>query len=162
MHSLLYFISWNIFSTSTLILKYKYLHAAPAYNEISFFKSRHISIVHWSQWAEKLIENVITFRLSLLFLIYNKKLTDVLSFLLNSLSQCHCLITKNTARKIKCSLRISSVNVTKSAWNCGFGHVYCRNAEWKTSFFVQQNLLCISSPTLFFIVWYYIFAINLI
>ena len=43
MHSLLYFISWNIFSTSTLILKYKYLHAAPAYNEISFFKSRHFN-----------------------------------------------------------------------------------------------------------------------
>ena len=24
-------------------------------------------------------------------------------------------------------LRISSVNVTKSAGNCGFGHIYCRN-----------------------------------
>ena len=127
MHSLLHFISWNIFNTSTLILKYKYLHAVPVNNEISFFKSRHISIVHWSQWPEKLIENVITFWLSLLFLIYNKKLIDVLSFLLNSLSQCHCLIRKNTARKIKFSLRISSVNVTKAAWNCGFGHIYCRN-----------------------------------
>ena len=127
MHSLLHFISWNIFNTSTLILKYKYLHAVPVNNEISFFKSRHISIVHWLQWAEKLIENVITFWLSLLFLIYNKKLIDVLSFLLNSLSQCHCLIRKNTARKIKFSLRISSVNVTKAAWNCGFGHIYCRN-----------------------------------
>ena len=127
MHSLLHFISWNIFNTSTLILKYKYLHAVPVNNEISFFKSRHISIVHWSQWAEKLIENVITFWLSLLFLIYNKKLIDVLSFLLNSLSQCHCLIRKNTARKIKFSLRIFSVNVTKAAWNCGFGHICCRN-----------------------------------
>ena len=35
------------------------------------------------------------------------------------------------------TLRISSVNVTKSAGNCGFGHIYRRNFLWKTSFFVQ-------------------------
>ena len=34
-------------------------------------------------------------------------------------------------------LRISSVNVTKSADFCGFGHIYWRNPQWKTSFFVQ-------------------------
>ena len=34
-------------------------------------------------------------------------------------------------------LRISSVNVTKSAGNCGFGHIYWRNPSWKTPFFVQ-------------------------
>ena len=34
-------------------------------------------------------------------------------------------------------LRISSVNVTKSAGSCAFGHIHCRNAYWKTSFFVQ-------------------------
>ena len=34
-------------------------------------------------------------------------------------------------------LRISSVNVTKSAWNCRFGQIYCRNPWSKTSFFVQ-------------------------
>ena len=34
-------------------------------------------------------------------------------------------------------LTISSVNVTKSAGNCGFGHVYWRNLSWKTPFFVQ-------------------------
>ena len=33
--------------------------------------------------------------------------------------------------------RISSVNVTKSAANCGFGHIDWRNPLWKTSFFVQ-------------------------
>ena len=27
--------------------------------------------------------------------------------------------------------------MTKSAWNCGFGHIYWGNPEWKTSFFVQ-------------------------
>ena len=32
-------------------------------------------------------------------------------------------------------LRISSVNVTKFAVSCGFGHIYWRNPEWKTSFF---------------------------
>ena len=34
-------------------------------------------------------------------------------------------------------LRISSVNVTISAGNCGFCHIYWRNPWWKTSFFVQ-------------------------
>ena len=34
-------------------------------------------------------------------------------------------------------LRIFSVYVTKSAGNCGFGHIYWRKPEWKTSFFVQ-------------------------
>ena len=34
-------------------------------------------------------------------------------------------------------LRISSVNVTKSAGICGFGHICWRHLYWKTSFFVQ-------------------------
>ena len=34
-------------------------------------------------------------------------------------------------------LRISPVNVTKAAGNCGFGHIYWRNPHWKISFFVQ-------------------------
>ena len=34
-------------------------------------------------------------------------------------------------------LRISSVNVIKSAGNCWFGHIYWRNPWWKTSFFEQ-------------------------
>ena len=34
-------------------------------------------------------------------------------------------------------LRISSVNGTKSAVSCGFGHIYWRNPLWKTSFFAQ-------------------------
>ena len=38
-------------------------------------------------------------------------------------------------------LRISSVNVTKSAFSCGFGHIYWRNPLWKTSFFLQCILL---------------------
>ena len=37
-------------------------------------------------------------------------------------------------------LRISLVNVTKSAVSGGFGHIYWRNPWWKTSFFVQCDL----------------------
>ena len=33
--------------------------------------------------------------------------------------------------------KISSVNVTKSAVSCVFAHIYWRNSEWETSFFVQ-------------------------
>ena len=33
-------------------------------------------------------------------------------------------------------LRISSVNVSKYAGNCGFGHIYWRNPYRKASFFV--------------------------
>ena len=31
-------------------------------------------------------------------------------------------------------LKISSVNVTKSVENCGFGHIYWRNPLWKLQF----------------------------
>ena len=34
-------------------------------------------------------------------------------------------------------LGISSVIVTESAEDCGFGHIYWRNNQWKNSFFVQ-------------------------
>ena len=40
-------------------------------------------------------------------------------------------------------LRISSVNVTKSAGNCGFGQIYWRIPKWKTSFFVQCRKPCL-------------------
>ena len=39
---------------------------------------------------------------------------------------------------------ISSVNVTKSAGNCGFGHIYWRNPQWKT-------FLCIVCCSSFFV-----------
>ena len=37
------------------------------------------------------------------------------------------VIRNYTAQKIKFSVRIYSVNVTKAAGNCGFGHIYWRN-----------------------------------
>ena len=42
-----------------------------------------------------------------------------------------------TAQKMKFPIKASSVNVTKSAVSCRFGHIYWRNPLWKTSFFVQ-------------------------
>ena len=38
-------------------------------------------------------------------------------------------------KKSSFSMRISSVNVTKSTVSHGFGHIYWRNYWWKTSFF---------------------------
>ena len=43
----------------------------------------------------------------------------------------------NVYRDVHCrsfSLRSFSANVTKSVRNYGFGHIYRRNPEWKTSF----------------------------
>ena len=37
-------------------------------------------------------------------------------------------------------MKVSSVNVTKSAGNWWFGHIYWRNPSWKTSFFVQCRM----------------------
>ena len=42
-----------------------------------------------------------------------------------------------TAQKKSFLSKISSVNVTKSTGNCGFGHIYLTNPYWKTLFFVQ-------------------------
>ena len=42
-------------------------------------------------------------------------------------------------------LSISSVNVTKSAGNCAFGHIYWRNPQWKTSFFMQWKITLLST-----------------
>ena len=41
-------------------------------------------------------------------------------------------------KKWSLPLRISSVNVNVS---CGFGHIYGRNPQWKTSFFVQCEVI---------------------
>ena len=52
------------------------------------------------------------------------------------------LFEKNIALHKKWSfpLGISTVNVTKSAGDCGFGYIYWRSTQWKTSFFVQYWL----------------------
>ena len=44
-------------------------------------------------------------------------------------------------------LRISSVNMTKSAVYCEYGHIYWRNPKWKASFFVQDSKQNAVSPT---------------
>ena len=50
---------------------------------------------------------------------------------------CFRICQQSLHKKWSFPLRISSVNVTKSAGNCGFGHIHWRNPECKTSFFVQ-------------------------
>ena len=60
----------------------------------------------------------------------------------NVLVKMNCLhLYTNTAHKMKFPLSISSVNVTKSAVSSGFGHIYWRSSEWKSSFFVQWKVL---------------------
>ena len=45
------------------------------------------------------------------------------------------ILIRIVQKKWSFPLRISSVYVNKSAWNCRFGHIYWRNSQWKTSFF---------------------------
>ena len=57
----------------------------------------------------------------------------ILMMKINQLNQCPL------PKKWSFPLRISSANTTKSAGNCGFGHIYWRNPSWTTSFFVPQS-----------------------
>ena len=54
-------------------------------------------------------------------------------------SQSFGWIAQTLHKKFSFPLRISSVNVTKSATDCGLGHIYGRDPEWKT-LFVQWKL----------------------
>ena len=63
-------------------------------------------------------------------------IADPIFFVLNDFMSPH---------KKSLPLRISLVYVTKSAGNCGFGHIYWRNLLWKTPFFVQGLLLTLAS-----------------
>ena len=50
----------------------------------------------------------------------------------------YSLVRVNTLhKKLSFPLGICSVYVTKSAGNWGFGQIYWRKSQWKTSFFVQ-------------------------
>ena len=51
-------------------------------------------------------------------------------------------------------LKISSVNVTRSAVSDGYGHIYWRNPWWKTSFFVQCVLFVSISLFLSLFGWF--------
>ena len=68
--------------------------------------------------------------------IYINLRTDVFKIIVKYhwkiiVKDCHLSPSGNRA------LMISSVNVTKSALSCGFGHIYSRYPYWKTLFFVQ-------------------------
>ena len=53
---------------------------------------------------------------------------------LQNVCQCRSVTGVYTAQKIKFSIKAF---FSKSARNCGFGHLYWRNPWWKTTFFVQ-------------------------
>ena len=55
----------------------------------------------------------------------------------HSLKSSRKTLHKTLCKKWSFPLRISSVNMTKFAVSCGFGHIYWTNPQWKTSFFVQ-------------------------
>ena len=65
-----------------------------------------------------------------------KKLELVFSFMLGlGMKSLHPM-----DKKLNFLLRIASVNMTKSAGNCRFGHIYWRNPPWKTSFSARWML----------------------
>ena len=51
------------------------------------------------------------------------------------------ILSPTLHKKWSFPLRISSANMTKSAVSCRFGYTYWRNPLWKTSFFVQCNII---------------------
>ena len=55
----------------------------------------------------------------------------------------HDVETVSLHKKWSFPLRISSANVTKSAGNCLFGHIYRKNLWWKFSFFVHRGVLSV-------------------
>ena len=65
-------------------------------------------------------------------------LVDLIMFLHDVISlYTHEYMDSPLHKKWSFPLRVSSVNVIKSAVSCEFGHIYWRNPKWKTSFFVQ-------------------------
>ena len=106
---------------------YNFFHVGKLKNIHNFFiKNIFINILAFSTLSHLQAESR----------AYNKRFYYMLFLLL---LQFHAPIKWLTLhKKWSFPLRISSVNVTKFAWNCGFGHVYWRNPEWETSFFKCQ------------------------
>ena len=61
--------------------------------------------------------------------------THFFFWLRNLLTSC----TTSLHKKWSFPIRISSVNVTKSAGSCGFGHIHWRNPYWKTFIFFKSS-----------------------
>ena len=53
------------------------------------------------------------------------------------LTKSHCYCQVYTSQKMKFSIKDFFCKCDQVAVSCGFGHIYCRNPWWKTSFFVQ-------------------------
>ena len=62
------------------------------------------------------------------------------TLLLMSMSKTTCTTSATSLhKKWNFPLRISSINMTKSAENCGFGHIYWRNPYWKLHFLCSAS-----------------------
>ena len=107
------------------------------------------------------IKNLETFFREIQFVIDTEAqsiflLMDSLIFVRLSSSKFITLLLVSLHKKWSFSLRISSVNVTKSAVFYGFGHIYWWNPKWKISYFVQ--CLCCVVWYLFSVFIVFIFA----
>ena len=107
------------------------------------------------------IKNLETFFREIQFVIDTEAqsiflLMDSLIFVRLSSSKFITLLLVSLHKKWSFPLRISSVNVTKSAVFYGFGHIYWWNPKWKISYFVQ--CLCCVVWYLFSVFIVFIFA----
>ena len=85
----------------------------------------------FTQWYSKISEKIIK-PCSVwmkLFTVRNAKITSY--YYLAKMLMCYGL---SLHKKWSFPLRISSVNMTKSTGDCGFGHIYWRNPSWKLHF----------------------------
>ena len=78
-------------------------------------------------------------------ILKNKERKNFLILNTRNTAQAHChadftalegLRDQKLHKRWSFSLKISSLILTTSAENCGFGPIYLKNPQWKTSFFV--------------------------
>ena len=92
-------------------------------------ENTYMNYAWWMQQHETLSSIRITSFDSIPIWLLNKKYFEWYYFLYQALSQF-------TVQKISFPLRISSVNVTKSSGNCGFGHILLKK------FFMENFIFC--------------------
>ena len=108
-------------------------------------ENTYMDYAWWMQQHETLSSIRITSFDSIPIWLLNKKYFEWYYFLYQALSQF-------TVQKISFPLRISSVNVTKSSGNCGFGHIllkksfmenfiFCAMIGKGNYFFIKKNVL---------------------
>ena len=100
-----------------------------------------LMVLNWKSWLFYYFKIYLNTLLNILYLkgfkwslSQNQQVRNVIDSTRHWLSISN-IFSKNTLqKKWSFQLRISSVNVTKSAGNYGFGHINWRNPQWKTFF----------------------------